>query len=175
MVKKLDFSFDRTVTGEELLVGSGRLGRLAWLAKRIPEKDLYLLQDGAFSQFLFSEVSESFVNGQFIATIVLGFSFIERTIAGRLSFVSEKNAAKGTSEQLIDAALAKGWVTTEEKKLLNNLRALRNPIVHFKEPLAQNRPEIRALMEAKTASQLLEHDAKNILEAMIHVLNKTAL
>ena len=119
MPNNIDFSPDRAITGSDLLGGSGRLGRVEWLAKHFSAGDLYLLQDGAFSQLLFTDVLETFVGGQFIATIILGFSFIERTIAGRLFFVGEKDAAMGKSEALLNAALRKGWLTIDEHAHLN--------------------------------------------------------
>lgn len=175
MKANLDFSFDRAVHGEELFGGTGKLGRATWLAKRVREDDIYFMQDGTLSQLLFIEVLESFISGQYIATIILGFSLIERTIAGRLNFVGNRVAATGSSEGLIDAALQKEWLTEEEHGQLHELRQLRNPIVHFRDHLAESRPEVRAALLARTTAQILEADAKRILEATIHVLNKTAL
>ena len=131
MPNDFDFSLKHAVPGDALLGGTGQLGRMSWISKRLCENDLYLLQDGTFSKLLFNEVLECFVGGQFIAVIVLGFSFIERTIAGRLSYIGEMDAAKGNSEQLIKAAFKQGWLTQAEYDHVNELRILRNPIVHF--------------------------------------------
>ena len=175
MKTEFDFSFDRPVSGEELLGGSGQLARARWLTKHVRDDDLYLMQDGTLSQLLFKEVLNTFVAGQYIATIVLAFSLIERTVAGRLAFVGEKSAALGKSEALLESALERGWLRTEEHELLDKLRKLRNPIVHFRDHLSETRPEIRAALNARTTEQILESDAKKILEATIHVLQKTAL
>lgn len=174
MPNDFDFSFDHAVTGDALLGGAGQLGRISWLGKRLRENDLYLLQDGAFSKLLFNEILECFVGGQFIATIALGFSFIERTIAGRLSHIGEKAAAKGCSKQLIEAALQRKWLTQTERDHIDELRALRNPIVHLRE-YSRILPEVKAALNARSAAQMLETDAKQILEAAIHVLSKTSL
>lgn len=175
MADDLDFSVQRTVTGEELLRSSGRLERLGWLTKRISAGNFYFLQDGTFSQLLFQETADSFVNGQFIAAIVLGFSFIERSIAGRLSHVGGKQIAHESSEKLFRAALTKGWLTQPEYESLESLRTLRNPIIHFKEQLHLDRPEIRALLQGKTPLLMLEADARKILEAAVRLLGKTAI
>lgn len=175
MPNDFDFSFDHAVSGDALLGGTGQLGRMSWLGKRLRENDLYLLQDGTFSKLLFNEILECFVGGQFIATIVLGFSFIERTIAGRLSHVGKKAAARGSSEELIESALQWEWLTQTEHDHINELRTLRNPIVHFREPLTETRPEVKATLNARSTAQMLETDAKKILEAAIHVLGKTSL
>lgn len=175
MNENTDFPYAHSIFGKELMSGSERFRRLAWLAKKIHVEDLYQIQDRVYSKSLFNEISECYVNGQFIATIVLGFSFIEREIAGRLSSVGDKEAKKGRSEELIKSAHAKGWLTESEKNRLNDLRDLRNPIVHFRESLDCSHPDLAATLKAKTTPEYLEENAQLILEATIHVLNKTAL
>lgn len=177
MSHNIDFSLDRAITGSQLLAGSGRLGRVEWLTKNLPENDLYFLQDGEFSHLLLTDLLETFVGGQFIATIILGFSFIERTIAGRLDYMGENGPAKEKwrSDKLLKVALCKEWLTVEEHSNLIRLGKLRNPIVHFHDLLAETRPEVKAELSAKTTAQMLESDAKQMLAAAIHVLKKTSL
>ena len=112
-----DFGIDSTCTvnADELLRGSGRLERLAWLHKRIKGGDIFFLQDGKRSQLVFQEATDSFVNGQFIAAIALGFAFIEKTIAGRLWNVGEKAAAQTRdNSKLLKIAQGRGWLTEGE-------------------------------------------------------------
>ena len=90
MGNEVDFSTSQSISGSAIL-GGGRLDRAAWVASRISTDNLYLLQDGEFSRLLLHETLECFVNGQFIATIAIGFSFIERSISGRLSFNKDLN------------------------------------------------------------------------------------
>jgi hypothetical protein len=175
METEFNFSFDRPVYGEELLGGSVQLARASWVARRVRNDDVYFMQDGTLSQLLFKEVLSTFVSGQYIATIVLAFSLIERTVAGRLAFVGDKPAALANSVPLLKSALERGWLKQEEHDLLDELRKLRNPIVHFRDHLSETRPEVRAALSARTTEQILESDAKQILEATIHVLQKTAL
>jgi hypothetical protein len=47
--------------------------------------------------------------------------------------------------------------------------------VHFREHLAETRPEVKAALKARSTIQMLETDAKKILEAAIHILGKTSL
>lgn len=149
---------------------------MAWLSRRLRENDLFLLQDRKFSKLLFKEVLESYVGGQFIATIVLGFAFIERAIAARLSYVGEAGVKTMNSEELVKRAFARKWLTDDEFHEIDELRCkLRNPVVHFREHSAESRPEIQAISSAMTTEQMLEKGAKRILESAIHVLVKTAL
>jgi hypothetical protein len=175
MKSEFDFSLERPVHGEEMLGGTGQLARASWLAKRIREDNVYFMQDGTLSEILFKEILSSFVAGQFIATIILGFSLIERTVAGRLAFVGDK-AESAKSEHLLSNALERKWLGKEEYEQLDELRkSVRNPIVHFRDYLNNSRPESRAAMSARTTEQLLEADAKRILEATIRLLQKIAI
>lgn len=170
-----DFSLAETVSGEELLSGSDRLDRLAWIHKRIGTGDLYFFQDGPYSRFLFKEILDCFVNGQYIATIVLGFSFLERTLAGRLHFIGKPQVARGKSIDLFKAAHAENWISEGEHAIFESLRTLRNSVAHFHDPMDKLRPEIRAIQEGRTPAAILESDAKEFLSAAVQLLNKTAL
>ena len=80
-----NLSFDLSASGEAMLNETSTLARAKWLEANFRRGDIFFFQDGAFSKLLFSEILECFVAGRDIATIVLGFSFIERVIAGRLA------------------------------------------------------------------------------------------
>ena len=101
MPQDLGFSFDISASGEELLNGSGQLERITWLTKRIRQGDFFLLQDGSYSRLLLSELLECFVGGHFIATSILGFSLIERSIAGRLAFNGDAKKSEAKSVELL--------------------------------------------------------------------------
>lgn len=170
-----EFSLERPVLGSELIGCNGHLSRSNWLAKHIREDDIYFMQDGVLSQIMFKEVLSTFLGGNYLATITLGFSLIERSIAGRLAFIDAKTKACCKSEKLLDEALARGWLTGLEHTSLNDLRILRNPIMHFRDHRSEGRPEVRAALNARTTEQELEAGAKRVLEAAIRVLKKAAL
>lgn len=171
---EMDFDIAHTVDSEELLNGSGRLERLALLNARIKKGDLYFLQDGKRSKLVFQEAADSYVNGQFISSIALGFSFIERTIAGRLWFLNERKKAKDKGESLLKEALARQWITDGEFTSLNNLRNIRNYVVHF-QSLSNDENNVKNLFEPDPKSLDFEDRAKQVLLAAINVLHKTSL
>ena len=170
-----DMNFGFSVSGDALLDASGKLRRAQFLASKIDKTGVYFLQDGTITQRLFVEASETFAAGQFMATIILGFSFIERTIAGRLSYLGKTKEAQARSEQLLSTAREAGWLTPEEHERLEELRHFRNPVVHFRDPLDESRPEVQALLAAKTTEEYLEKQAREIMVAAIHVLNTSAI
>lgn len=163
------------MSGEALMGSSGRVRRARLLAEGIDRTGLYFLQDGTLTHRLFIEAAETFLSGQFISTTILGFSFIERTIAGRLHHLGKKSESKSKSEVLFKHAKKYKWLSDEEYQNLEEIRKFRNPIVHFKDPLDESRPEIQALLNAKTTKEYLEVQAERVLMAAIHVLNYTAL
>jgi hypothetical protein len=171
----MDFSLSETVSGEELLSGGGKLERLAWTHKLIGASDLYFLQDGAYSRYLLKEILDCFVNGQYIATIVLGFSFLERTLAGRFNFIGKPGVAGSNSINLFKKAFEEKWLSHDEHEVFESLRTLRNSVTHFRAPLDQSRPEVRAMQAGTTPIAILESDAKEFLSAAIQMLHKTAL
>ena len=129
MSNDFDFNMDSacTVKAEELFSGAGRLERLNWIYRKLAKSDLFFLQDGQRSKVIFQEAVGSFVNGQFIAAISLGFSFIERTIAGRLWNIGEKKLAQTRdNSKLLKAAQDHGWLTENEVIVITNLRDVRN-------------------------------------------------
>lgn len=175
MNHNLDLSFNLSVSGKELLNRTASTARANWLTNKLCRDDLFFLQDGPFSEILLNEIFECFLAGRDIATIVIGFSFIERTIAGRLNHTGHPKAQELKSEQLLAEAIARGWISQSEHENLTEIRKLRNPIVHFKDYLHAQRPEIRALTSALTTKEMMERDAKQVLESVIKILYKTAL
>ncbi|MGQ3056601.1 MAG: hypothetical protein ACT6T0_05340 [Nevskia sp.] len=172
----MDSSWGKTVSKSELMGQCPTLDRATWLNGLIAHIDIYAMQDGEFSKALLAECFSCFVNGHLIATVILGFSLIERTFAGRLDYVGEgKSVTRGSSRKLFEAAQKKGWLTENELSALNDIRALRNPVAHFNEPFDATRPEIRAALNARTGYMQMEKDAKAVLEAAVRVLVKTAL
>lgn len=166
--EELEFSIaeSSTVSAEELLRGSGRLERLAWLSERI-RPGLYFLQDGDRSRQVFQEAAESFVNGQYLAAIALGFSFCERTIAGRLWHNKEtKLALCRNRRELFQEARDRGWIDEGDCTTLLNLGQDRDYVMHFRNP----RPEessVRSIAELNSRSNF-EGRARKVLDAAIH-------
>ena len=123
---------------------------------------------------IFQEAADSYVNGQFISCIALGFSFIERTIAGRLWHLNEKSLSKKSGESLLSEALNKKWISEGEFVSLNNLRRLRNYTVHFQPP-SDDENNVKDLFAPDPRSIDFEENAKQVMLAAINVLHKTSI
>ncbi|HEY8888038.1 MAG TPA: hypothetical protein VIM35_06100 [Gallionella sp.] len=114
-----------------------------------------------------------FVNGQFIACIVLGFSVVERSFAARLHLIDKD--VPGKAIDLLKAAKSQGWLNDDEYVQLDVAREYRNPVTHFRDTLNPSRPDIRAFPFGKGVYDVLELDAKHVLSAAIMALNKTSI
>ncbi|MBA4285723.1 MAG: hypothetical protein C0434_09360 [Xanthomonadaceae bacterium] len=171
----VDFSVDKWISISDLQKSVPSLERAAWIATLTRGTDGYFMQDGEFSKALFGEALACYVGGHFIASIVLGFSLIERSLAGRLSHVGPAMASKGKSQAILASALKKGWLSQEEHDELDRIREFRNPVAHFRDPLDESRPEIRAVLNAKTGPMMLEADARTVMRAALNVAGKTSL
>lgn len=171
----LEYSYSYRVNGEDLVGGIGRLKRLRFVTERVDPTGLYWLQDGEMAHRYILEAIENYISGQFLGAALLAFGFLERTIAARLHHAGQAEKAKDRSEVLFKLARDYGWITSDEYTTLEALRRSRNPLVHFKDPLSDVRPEIRALLSAKTTEEHLQTIARTTLEAAISVLNATSL
>ena len=173
----IDFSFrdSDAVFGKELLAKVGTDHRSMWIRSKIRENDLYFFQDGKLSQVLFLETLACFEERHFSAVVVLAFTFIERSIAGRFFSQGHGDPRNLTSENLLKKGSELGWLSKHEFEHLDQLRQIRNSLVHFRDPLHPERPEIRAVLSAKLPTELLESDAQTVLGAAIHVLSKSAI
>lgn len=175
MSDKLDFSLRETASPAELCESVAEVKRLKWIVTKLGPDGFYFFQDGRFSRYMFQEAIQSFINGQFIASIVLAFSFIERSLAGRFFEVGRTDLERATAEVLLREARLSGWLSETEEKLFNNLRELRNTVAHFRDPGSTDRPEIRAILSAKQPYEMLENQAREVLDAAIRLLGKTAI
>ena len=169
----IDFSTRYTLSHKELFSFDKNLERSTWLHGQLPTGDLFFVQDAPLTLPLFQETVMCFINGQFIASIVLGFSVVERSLAARLHTISKD--IPGNAEKLLRVAKTQGWLDDDEFKHLDKAREYRNHVIHFKDALNPSRPDIRALSFGKDVYDVLEQDAKDVLCAAIDVLSKTSI
>lgn len=166
---------DEWLEKEDLACKTQRSERLSWLASRAPAAEIWTFSGGWLSKHLFEEARYSFVYGQYIAASVLGYAFVERTL-GSLFYASGRNdLQRATGKKLIHEAMQINLLSAEEALAFNRARQLRNPLVHFKPPLQQESPDTRAYATGKQPYEIVESDAKHILEVMFRLVAKQAL
>ena len=68
---------EKWLTHEDTICKPDRVARLDWLTSITPEAEYLTFPAGLTAKYLFEEARYSFVYGQFLASILLGFAFIQ--------------------------------------------------------------------------------------------------
>ncbi len=148
----------------------GRAGRLRWIASIAPSKQAWLFHGGWLAKQQFEEARYCFVYGQYIATVVVGLAFVERTLAAKFYAAGRNDLQRATAQQLFDEAHKVGWLTQSELAAFEAARDLRNPLTHYRRPMHDDLPEMRAFGQRLHTSELLESDARAVLEAAFRLI-----
>lgn len=114
---------------------------------------------------LLREAREVFVDGHYVATLLVAVAFIEHTVVEELQLLGHVNGSPTFSQAILIAAEKKvfpsDWLA-RAKKL--NLR--RNPFVHIKDAKHQHALGVRIRMEDRHPTAILESDAKDVIDLM---------
>ncbi|MES2681909.1 MAG: hypothetical protein V4650_00175 [Pseudomonadota bacterium] len=169
-----DLSCDEWLEHEDLACREQRVKRLSFLAQKTPQAELWMFSGGWLSKQLFEEARYSFVYGQFIAASVLGFAFVERTLASLFYASGRNDLQRATGVKLIEEAVLVSWLSEQEAAAFNVARCLRNPLVHFRHPMHEDLPDTRAFYSESDPHRIVEADAEQILEVMFRLVAKQA-
>jgi hypothetical protein len=146
----------------------GRLERLKYLESISPQN--IAIAGSPETVFLLQEAGQTFVNGTYIATMLLAQAFIERRLQVALMTkgVSEKDL-QGLKE-IINQCRKHHLLDETLLKKIDHLRQARNPFTHLKaldHPFTMSR---RMASEGKMPDEILEKDAKDALVLMNMVI-----
>jgi hypothetical protein len=67
------------------------------------------------------------------------------------------------------------WISEEEFDLFEKVRKLRNPLTHFRTPMHEELPDFRAFCEGSEPHEVVEGDAKQILELVFRLVERNAV
>lgn len=152
-----------------------RIERLEWLVNNTPSKEFLIFHGGSIAKYLFEETRYCFIYAQFLATIILGFSFIEHTLTA-LFFASGRNdLERANISKILSEANKIGWLSDKEYQQLLKAKKIRNPVTHFRKPLDRKTIDFRAVIENKHQYEIIEEDAKYVLMVMLKLLDKNAI
>jgi hypothetical protein len=107
-----------------------RADRLAILLSEFgPPADM-LLVGGMGAMFAISELQNSFLNGNYMGTVLLCQVFVEHSLAGSYALGGDDKLMLEGFKALIDRSLADGHVSAALAARLHELREMRNPYNH---------------------------------------------
>jgi hypothetical protein len=157
---------------EDAVCHPDRVMRLQWLASVLPIGEYLMFPGGLMSKLLFEEMRYSFAYGQFLATIVLGFAYIERTLAAKFFAAGRNDLERAGIARLLREARFHNMLNDNEADELDRIRRTRNPVAHFRRPLTNDSIELRSLQENAHHYEVLEQDARAVVKAAMKILQK---
>lgn len=160
------------LSNEDSVCFEDRASRLSWIVERMPQSEYVTFPGGHVSKFLFEEMRYSFVYGQYLASIAVGFAYIEHTIAALLYASGRDDLARANASKLIEEAHDAGWLSSSEYIEFNDVRVRRNPIVHFRPPLTSETIPLRTIKENDLPYSIIEKDARKVIVAAMGLLTK---
>ena len=160
---------------EDRACHAGRIERLKWLAVQTPSSEYLTFPGGLMSKYLFEETRYCFVYGQYLAAILLGVAFVERTLAVEFYASGRDDLERASLSELLREARDAGWLNTEEYEALHRARQIRNPVTHFRRPGYEDTVEYRMIKDNELAYSIIEQDARTVVSVALHILERNAI
>lgn len=148
----------------------GRAERIEWLSlhQRLPG----IMFGRSETMRILAEARETFVDGHFVAALLLATAFIEHTLVEELQLLGYVDRSPNLGEAILIArnhkVFADDWLNR-----LDVLRLKRNPFAHLKVPEHEHNMGVRFRKMALHPLQMLEADAKEAVELMYDFLVAT--
>lgn len=140
-----------------------RAARVRWLNKNLPA----WMGMPSDSWFVFNEAKSTYVDGYFIATVVLASAFAEHWLSGRLSAQGfDKEAGRGLAACIRCARKHQAWPDFILDRL-DRLRRIRNPFIHLKGFDHDHNLSQRSWLDMKHPGEVAAEDAKFALETVL--------
>ena len=150
-----------------------RASRLQLLVKEYgSEGEGKIFFGGPVSAWAFQESRLAYLNGLFLACIVLCQICLEYTLS-TLLHLEEQGEVQGSRYQtLLRQALDHRFITTEEFALFDELRKQRNPYVHFRTPTDHDSVLQRSAQLDTPSEDLLVEDAERAIVGLLRMFQR---
>lgn len=147
---------------------AARIERIKYLKKVIPIK--MGLAGSMETVFVFQEAQAAFVNGHFIATILLAQAFTEKVIQEQMDAKGYPGTTRGL-KYMVKYCRDNNLLPSVILDKIDHIRKVRNPFTHLKpadHPYALSRRIFRDIQ--KGPAEVLESDAKEAISIMVKIL-----
>ncbi len=149
---------------------AARLGRLEFLIAEFgPPADMVLI-GGLGAMLAIQELKSSFLNGNYMATILCCQTFVEHSLAGGYALNGQDALVESGSVKLINQSHADGAITAHIAERLHELREMRNPYTHPR--VIQKRQSIldRLVATKSELYSMAEKDARDAIKIVVDYL-----
>jgi hypothetical protein len=150
-----------------------RLSRLKVINTVWP-KDIYVAGDMEFV-YAIGEIKMCYIDGQFLATIILTQAVIEKVFFNLFVGKDLKAEAKEGLNNMIQFAKGKDIIHDSILEMIDKLRIIRNPIIHYKECVNPQGLSLRAFQERSQPYELLEKDAEEGIRVLGYIISHIGL
>jgi len=145
----------------------GRIERINYLRKIIsPRMGIMGSMDLVF---VFQEAKSSYVNGQFIATLLLAQAFIEKIIQSQMEAKGYPGTNRGL-KYMVKYCRDKNLLPSVILDKIDYLRNIRNPFTHLKPDNYPYHLDLRIYQKKMQPYKVLENDAREAISTMLTVL-----
>ena len=136
----------------------GRLKEINTLPLWSNDYDL-LLTGGLSSSYAITEISNSYINGNFLSCICLSQIFFENTLSSNFCMQGEDETAEASFAKIIIESEAQNLISKDLAEKLDKLRKIRNSYTHFHCGLSNRSLMKRILDNSIVPEELLIKDA----------------
>lgn len=144
-----------------------RLERLKWLDSILPKGSSFVMPPETFH--VFEEARLAFINGEFVATLLLANAFLEQWLGNVLASEGHAKEARQGLAAILQCMEETGLLHEFLSHAADRLRKIRNPFVHIKPFDHEHRLTQRVLKGQIDPYSLLEEDAKDAISLMLQV------
>jgi len=166
-LKKRKSRLERQLEKSDRQSFNSRLERLKWLDSIFPKGYSFMMPSEAFH--VFEEARLAFINGEFVATLLLANAFLEQWLGNVLASEGHAKEAQQGLAVILRCMEEMGLLHEFISNTADRLRKIRNPFVHLKSFDHEHRLTQRVLREQIDPCSLLEEDARNAISLMLHV------
>lgn len=146
---------------------SERVERINYLRKIVPSR--MGIMGSMDLVFVFQEAKSSYVNGQFIATLLLAQAFIEKVIQSQMEAKGYPGTNRGL-KYMIKYCRDKNLLPSIVLDKIDYLRNIRNPFTHLKPDNYPFHLDKRIYQKKMQPYKVLENDAREAISTMLTVL-----
>jgi hypothetical protein len=147
----------------------GRADRIVWLSGH--EFSPGAVMGRVDTMSLMQEAREAFVDGHYIATLVLAMGFIEHTLVEHVVDLGHQQPR--TMQQLLQVCSEHSLFPTDWIERTDKLRLYRNPFAHLKQEDHEDTLFTRYRMQGVPPAVVLEADAKEALALLYKYFRAT--
>lgn len=127
---------------------------------------------GEMSRICLGEVGRCYLDGSYMAIVLLSLAYVERELAAVLYGAGWEAAKKAPLGVMLKKALQDGVLSETEWRTYQELARLRNSHAHFRRPGDPESMMARMIEENALSKEVLAKDAKRAVQVMARMVRR---